>query len=67
MFNDYYFKREQYQDIIRESGKERIIRQIQKSNRDRDRKSPRERRRERTSWIEKIGWAIKEAGQISAH
>ena len=49
MYYDYYIKREQYQDLIRESGKERIIRQIQKSNLEKSSRSGGTERREGSS------------------
>jgi hypothetical protein len=65
MFNQYYAKREQYQDMIREAEKERMIRQIQKANREKNQKAS-NASWEKSSWIHKISWAIREARQSSA-
>lgn len=67
MIYGYYVKHEQYKDYRRESEKERIIRQIQKSNREKSSNYGGNQRREGSSWIEKISWAIREARGISAH
>ena len=66
-YYDYYINREQYRERIRQAEKERIIRQIQKSNQDQECKNSKKRSSERGSWIGRISWAIKNANQASAH
>ncbi len=62
-FQQYYDNRARYESLLREAEKERLIHQIQLANREKNRNKSHQ---EKSSWIQKISWAIKNANEISA-
>ena len=54
MFNHYYAKQEQYKDFIKEAEKERIIKQIQESQKEKQSNSSHDEDLSPISWLEKL-------------
>lgn len=64
-FHNYYVKQEQYKDQIKEVEKDRIIRQIRKSNQESRRRESRESDAKTARWIANLRWSLKDSRLIS--
>ncbi len=65
MFNHYYAKQEQYKDFIKEAEKERIIKQIQEAQKEKQSNSSQDEDLFPISWLEKLILIFKNAHLIS--
>jgi len=65
MFNHYLAKQDQYQELLKEAEKERLIKQIQKSENENQSKSSRKADWAQSSWLQKLSLILKDARPIS--
>ena len=65
MFNHYLAKQDQYQELLKEAEKERLIKQIQKSENENQSKSSRKADWAQSSWFQKLSLILKDARPIS--
>ena len=65
MFNHYLAKQDQYQELLKEAEKERLIKQIQKSENENQLNSSRKADWAQSSWLQKLSLILKDARPIS--
>ncbi len=66
MFNEYYIKQEQYKDFIKEGEKERIIKEIRESKKEKKSNFSQDEDLSPISWLEKLSLIFKDSQLISS-